>query len=224
MKFVKVKIKVILFVFPFLLACNHHKNLVDTENFVVDYDRDSIFYLLDVKEDDHNSKEKLLVTRQIMAGDSIFGYNGLQQNRDRAWDFYYANGEESRFRPRYLYTIFIEEDNVYKEIVQIGYVELQYTVILRQGYVYDRFNNRPEDCCSQGQYLRIMRMNENDMNSKSINVCYNNGRWNVFSEEEIKVDYFNEKQDRKVQYYIDSTCAGAEEINNVYDLSIDDGF
>ena len=206
------------------IACNHHKNLVDTENFVVDYDRDSIFYLLDVKEDDHNSKEKLLVTRQIMAGDSIFGYNGLQQNRDRAWDFYYANGEESRFRPRYLYTIFIEEDNVYKEILQIGYVELQYTIILRQGYVYDRFNNRPEDCCSQGQYLRIMRMNENDMNSKSINVCYNNGRWNVFSEEEIKVDYFNEKQDRKVQYYIDSTCAGAEEINNVYDLSIDDGF
>jgi len=38
----------------------------------------------------------------------------------------------------------------------------------------------------------------------------------------LKVDYFNEKQDRKVQYYIDSTCAGAEEINNVYDLS--DGF
>ena len=204
------------------IACNHHKTLVDTENFVVDYDRDSIFYLLDVKEDDHNSKEKLLVTRQIIAGDSIFGYNGLQQNRDRAWDFYYANGEKSRFRPRYLYTIFIEEDNVYKEIVQIGYVELQYTIILRQGYVYERFNNRPEDCCSQGQYLRIMRMNENDMNSKSINVCYNNGRWNVFSEEEIKVDYFNEKQDRKVQYYIDSTCAGAEEINNVYDLS--DGF
>ena len=67
-------------------------------------------------------------------------------------------------------------------------------------------------------------MNENDMNSKSINVCYNNGRWNIFSEEEIKVDYFNEEQDRKVQYYIDSTCAGAEEINNVYDLSIDDGF
>jgi len=54
------------------IACNHHKTLVDTENFVVDYDRDSIFYLLDVKEDDHNSKEKLLVTRQIMAGDSIF--------------------------------------------------------------------------------------------------------------------------------------------------------
>ena len=54
------------------IACNHHKNLVDTENFVVDYDRDSIFYLLDVKEDDHNSKEKLLVTRQIMAGDSFW--------------------------------------------------------------------------------------------------------------------------------------------------------
>ena len=59
------------------IACNHHKTLVDTENFVVDYDRDSIFYLLDVKEDDHNSKEKLLVTRQMILFLDIMDYNKI---------------------------------------------------------------------------------------------------------------------------------------------------
>ena len=52
---------------------------------MVDFDRGSAFYQLDIKEDRLNTKENILLTREIVVEDSIFGGKENRDNWNRAF-------------------------------------------------------------------------------------------------------------------------------------------
>ena len=52
---------------------------------MVDFDRGSVFYQLDIKEDRLNTKENILLTREIVVEDSIFGGKENRDNWNRAF-------------------------------------------------------------------------------------------------------------------------------------------
>ena len=75
-----------IFALLFVIACNNNvsreKELekLAKEPPVVNYERDSVYYLIDVKGDEQ--KEEFLVTRQIMVNDlGIFSYRNEPRTR-----------------------------------------------------------------------------------------------------------------------------------------------
>ena len=52
---------------------------------MVDFDRGSVFYQLDIKEDRLNTKENILLTREIVVEDSIFGGKENRAHWNRAF-------------------------------------------------------------------------------------------------------------------------------------------
>ena len=67
------KIFFIIITLILLSCCNQQvQNEEEERDYpLIDYQRDSVYYLLDVRGD--SEKEKLLVTREVMVQDSIFG-------------------------------------------------------------------------------------------------------------------------------------------------------
>ena len=161
---------------------------------MVDFDRDSVFYRLDIKEDGLNTKENILLTREVVVEDSIFGG---KENRDN-WNRAYS--------PKYLYKIFLYEKEAYKKIISFE-ADLNSTIILRQGESDNFFNNESEKCSfDSSRYLRITQVLPENINCKSINLSYKEGEWYVFSTEELKIDYT-----KKLSYCIDSlSCVPAK--------------
>ncbi|MEB3014547.1 hypothetical protein [Capnocytophaga gingivalis] len=191
---------------------------------MVDFDRDSVFYQLDIKEDRLNTKENTLLTREVVVEDSIFGGKENRDNWNRA--FAYSDmlrktkGEITTYSPRYLYKIFLYEKEAYKKIISFE-ADLNSTIILRQGESDNFFNNESEKCSfDSSRYLRITQVLPENINCKSINLAYKEGEWYVFSTEELKIDYT-----KKLSYCIDSfSCIPAKYYNTegtMYDNCLD---
>ena len=172
-----------IFALLFVIACNNNvsreKELekLAKEPPVVNYERDSVYYLIDVKDDEQ--KEEFLVTRQIMVNDSVFGSAEDVNNWERAWEYSRA---EMNQEPDYLYKIFINENGNYKKITTI-------------------YQNASSQCSpASPQYLKIVSVTNSTLDTKNINVAYVNGQWRVVSTETLK--HTNKQHP---QYCIDTT-------------------
>lgn len=204
MKTAVIKNSLYYFFILLLLGCNN--TFKKDISYVIDVERDSVFYNLDIKDD--FKKEKLLVTRKIIVADSIIG----AENEDNIWkkvDNYCSKlkkekGEDFYCPHKYLYSVFIEEANSYTKIISYK-LDMDNIAILRQGITNIQFDNRPQRLKNDMQYLRITILRAEDMNVKSINIYFEekSNQWKIFSLERIGVDYFNEE--KKIKYCIDTT-------------------
>ncbi|WP_314057278.1 hypothetical protein [Capnocytophaga gingivalis] len=195
----------------FISGCNSQgqKNSYESTS-IVDFDQDSVFYQLDIKDEKLNTKEKLLLTREIIVKDSIFGGKGNKDNWNKAFTYSEKlrkiKGEIPNYLPEYLYKVFLYENSFYKKIISFK-TNLNSIVILRQGESNELLNNESEKCSFEDfQYLRITQVSPENINCKSINLAYKEGEWYVFSTEELKIDDI-----KKLSYCIDSlSCVPAK--------------
>ena len=208
----------------FLIACNQQaQNKEKQENYpLVDYQRDSVYYLLDVRGD--SEKEKLLVTREVMVQDSIFGGGENQENWIKAWKYADTLFDEETY---FLYKVYIYENGDYRKITELIYniASIAYPV-LRAGEFSSHHNVYSEKNPCRGedvQYLKIVSIDNDDLNAKCINLSYVDGKWITVSTEQLIYrdqipmycidttdcyDYSNEKIKFSSLYY--NTCIGKE--------------
>ena len=165
------------------------------------YNPDSIFYNIDVEWNKNKTQEELfLVTKLITVKDSSFGgYN--DNNWKRAWQFLREKYPKMEC-PNCTYNICLFENNKFNEFASIIYDGRDITYpILRQG----EFSNLNSDDL-KGKYkkipvsnfLRIMEISNDDLDSKSINLIYKNKKWIVISKEILN-------HNLKIEYGIDTT-------------------
>lgn len=213
MKIVRIKNDILLIFLVLLVSCNNDIIKKDfTYSNVVDYKKDSVIYLLDIKSD--FEKEKVLVTRQIIVGDSIIG----NENENGVWEkMHHYCKELSKGKTdfncdyKYLYTIFIQEFNKYTKLISYK-LDMDNVVILRQGSRNYQFNNYPKSVISDMTYLRIMNLRAEDLNTRSINIYYDeeNEKWKILSIERLGVNYFRNK--KEVKYCIDTISYCPEDL------------
>ncbi|AWL77993.1 hypothetical protein DKB58_03025 [Capnocytophaga canimorsus] len=213
MKIVRIKNDILLIFLVLLVSCNNDIIKKDfTYSGVVDYDRDSVIYLLDIKGD--FKKEKVLVTRQIIVRDSIIG----NENENGVWEkMHHYCKELSKGKTdfncdyKYLYTIFIQEFNKYTKLISYK-LDMDNVVILRQGSRNYQFDTFPKSVTGYMRYLRIMNLREEDLNTRSINMYYDeeNEKWKILSIERLGINYFRNK--KEVKYCIDTISYCPEDL------------
>lgn len=213
MKIVRIKNDILLIFLVLLVSCNNDIIKKDfTYSNVVDYKKDSVIYLLDIKSD--FEKEKVLVTRQIIVGDSIIG----NENENGVWEkMHHYCKELSKGKTdfncdyKYLYTIFIQEFNKYTKLISYK-LDMDNVVILRQGSRNYQFDTFPKSVTGYMRYLRIMNLREEDLNVRSINMYYDeeNEKWKILSIERLGINYFRNK--KEVKYCIDTISYCPEDL------------
>lgn len=213
MKIVRIKNDILLIFLVLLVSCNNDIIKKDfTYSNVVDYKKDSVIYLLDIKSD--FEKEKVLVTRQIIVGDSIIG----NENENGVWEkMHHYCKELSKGKTdfncdyKYLYTIFIQEFNKYTKLISYK-LDMDNVVILRQGSRNYQFDTFPKSVTGYMRYLRIMNLREEDLNTRSINMYYDeeNEKWKILSIERLGINYFRNK--KEVKYCIDTISYCPEDL------------
>ena len=165
------------------------------------YNPDSIFYNIDVEWDKNKTQEELfLVTKLITVKDSSFGgYN--DNNWKRAWQFMGEKYPQMEC-PNFTYNIYLFENNKFNEFASIIYDGRDITYpSLRQGefsnlnsdYLMGKYKKIPSS-----NFLRIMEISNSDLDSKSINLIYENKKWIVISKEILNHNF-------KLEYGIDTT-------------------
>lgn len=205
MKIVLIKNSLVYFLTFLLFGCN--ENISKKEFFhIIDFEKDTIFYHLDIKED--FKKEKLLLTRQIIVGDSIMGTEMQEGIWDKIQNYCSELKKEKKedflCNYKYLYTIFIQEVDSYSKIISFE-IDRDCVVVLRQGCTNTRFENRAGSMKKYDmQYLRITLLRADDLNIKSINIYFEeeNEQWRIFSSERMGIDYYN--ADKTPIYCIDT--------------------
>ena len=165
---------------------------------LIDYQRDSVYYLLDVRGD--SEKEKLLVTREVMVQDSIFGGGENRENWRKAWKYADTLFDEKTY---FLYKVYIYENEDYKKITELIYniADIAYP-ILRAGDFSSHHKVFSEMNLCRGydtQYLKIVSIDNDDLNAKCINLSYVEGKWVRVSSEQLIY------RDQKSIYCIDTT-------------------
>lgn len=213
MKIVRIKNDILLIFLVLLVSCNNDIIKKDfTYSNVVDYKKDSVIYLLDIKSD--FEKEKVLVTRQIIVRDSIIG----NENENGVWEkMHHYCKELSKGKTdfncdyKYLYTIFIQEFNKYTKLISYK-LDMDNVVILRQGSRNYQFDTFPKSVTGYMRYLRIMNLREEDLNTRSINMYYDeeNEKWKILSIERLGINYFRNK--KEVKYCIDTISYCPEDL------------
>ncbi|RIY36488.1 hypothetical protein CKY20_05920, partial [Capnocytophaga canis] len=87
MKIVRIKNDVLLtFLVLLLIGCNQENN-ISTNAPTMDYERDSIFYRINIYDGKKREKEMVLLTREYIVGDSIFGGIEVSENLDKAINY-----------------------------------------------------------------------------------------------------------------------------------------
>jgi hypothetical protein len=166
------------------------------------YNSDSIYYNIDVVWNENGLDEELfLVTKNISVADSIFGCYNNKENWKRAWNFMKEKYPKSQC-PNFTYNIHINENGKFHEFASIVYDARDITYpILRQGEFSNSNSNILKSKNNQietSNFLRIMEVNNDNLDSKSMNVVYKNMKWNIVSKEIINHNY-------KLEYCIDTS-------------------
>lgn len=172
-----------------MISCNHDKTNKLSNEALVDYDADSVFYKIDVKDDE--VKEEFLVIRELFVRDSLFGmYN--YDNAQRA--FKYA--KQNNYNPYLLYNVSIKENgHEYKVFSRLlfGVDGITYP-ILSQGFfsgidVVSKKNYEHDG----PTYLKIKEVSNFNLNCRCININLYKGNWEVFSKESIKYEHYKDR-------------------------------
>ncbi|MFJ1382428.1 MULTISPECIES: hypothetical protein [Capnocytophaga] len=204
MKIVRVKNDVLLtFLVLLLIGCNQENN-ISTNAPTMDYERDSIFYRINIYDGKKREKEMVLLTREYIVGDSIFGGIEVSENLDKAINYreLVNKKEETNKSIKYLNTIFIEDKGKFQKVMNFKSCSDD-IIVLRSSEQSDFIKNGyTTNGCGGSEYLRVLQMDIFNMTQRSINICYDEQekQWNVFSIEYIEFD-----KNRKAHYCIDST-------------------
>lgn len=191
----------------FLVACNpqskgkdkeRNTSLKESAYSLVDYQRDSVYYWLDVRGD--KEKEKLLVTREIIVEDSLFGGWENTDNQIRA--LRYADSLSSD-ETLFLYKVYIYEDKGYQKITELAFhlYDIAYPVLRAGEFSSHHIVFSQQNPCGgeDTQYLKIVSINNSDLNTACVNLAYVEGKWVGVSQEQLFY------RDQKPVYCIDTT-------------------
>ena len=185
-----------------LVSCK--ENIISKKSSKVDnlYNPDSIYYNIDITWNENGVEEELfLITRNIIVSDSIFGGYDNNENWKRAWKYMKKNYPETEC-PNFKYNIYMYENDKFNEFASIIYDGRDITYpSLRQGEFSNLNSNflkgKYKDL-SASNFLRIMEISNDDLDSRCINVIYNDKKWTIISKEILKHNY-------ELKYCIDTT-------------------
>ena len=184
------------------ISCKENKVKSKSKKVINLYNPDSIYYNIDVIWNENGPEEELfLMTKTITVGDSSFGGYNNNENRKKAWK-YMENKYPEMECPNFTYNIYLYENDRFNEFASIicDIRDITYPS-LRQGefsnlnsdYLMGKYKKIPVS-----NFLRIMEVSNDNLDSKSINLIYTNKKWVVISKEILNHNY-------EIAYCIDST-------------------
>lgn len=167
------------------------------------YNPDSIYYNIDVVWNENGVENELfLITKSITVADSSFG--GLKNNNEnwkRAWN-YMKNKYPEMECPNLKYSIYLYENKKFIEFASVIYDGRDITYpILKQGEFSNLNSNAltgKNKKVTVSNFLRIMEVNNDNLDLKSINLIYENKKWTIISKEILNHNY-------ELSYCIDTT-------------------
>jgi hypothetical protein len=202
---------IIILLFMTLLSCNKKRDIdskktdINSQVYAIisnKYNPDSIFYNIDVEWNENGVQEELfLITKNITVADSLFGAANNNKNWERAWKYMKKKYPEMGC-PNFTYSLSVYDNRKFNEFASIVYDGRDITFpSLRQG----EFSNLNSSAL-MGKYkkiaisnfLRIMEISNDNLDTKSINLIYKNKKWIVISKEILSHNY-------QLKYCIDTT-------------------
>jgi hypothetical protein len=168
-----------------IFSCSKKNENIERYQSTIDFDRDTVVYKIDVKDDD--KKETFLVIRQVYVQDSCFGF--FNDKNERA-AFLYAKSKESQ--PILKYLVKIKEKQYLKDLWEINEPNTDKISfpILEKGIVLKKINEK--ESVEEYKILRIINRNNHNFNLQSINFKHENKSWVVKSREKINLDLENQ--------------------------------
>lgn len=184
------------------ISCKENKIINGSKKVENSYNPDSIYFNIDIVWNENDVAEELfLITKSITVADSSFGGYNNNENWKRAWK-YMKNKYPEMESPNFTYNIYFYENEKFNEFANIIYDSRDITYpSLRQG----EFSNLNSNLL-MGKYkklpasnfLRIIEISNDNLDSKSINLIYQNKKWIVISKEILNHNY-------ELKYCIDTT-------------------
>lgn len=164
-----------------LFSCSKKKTNEEGYQSTIDFDRDTVVYKIDVKDDDE--KETFLVIRQIYVQDSCFGF--FTEKNERA-AFLYSKRKD--LQPILKYTVKTKEKSHIKDLWEINEpnTDKMSFPILEKGIVLKKINEK--ESVEDYKILRVINRNNHNFNLQSINFKHENNSWVAKSREKINLD------------------------------------
>lgn len=198
MKIVNSLIPLLILIFS--SSCKENKILEKSFKIKNPYNLDSIYYHIDV-DGNKVGKELFLITKSITVADSLFGGANDNENWERAWKYMKKKYPEMGC-PNFTYSISMYENRRFNEFTSIVYDGRDITYpSLRQGELSNLNSSvlmGKYKKLAVSDFLRIMEINNDNLDTKSINLIYKNKKWTVISKEILNHNY-------NLEYCIDTT-------------------
>lgn len=177
------KIMIIICCFLFIISCTN-KNLKSIKNkniSIIDFQKDSVFYKIDVMNDGEN--ELFLMTNNfVISNDSIIGGIENYDNHRKASEIINTNKNYENSEIKIVSKVFFYENNSFKQIAKISSRTDEFTYpILKQGNFFEHIII--DDKKFGGGFLRIQEVSDYYIGGRYINMIYFKNKWRIYSKE-----------------------------------------